>query len=97
MVYKVNGENVISNFDDAGQIVTGIIAGSRSGKGVMTLNILASIIASGCPVCYLDYKPDMAATLWDLERELTSKGYPCRIFSSICPIRYHQHILGWTG
>jgi len=78
---KVNGENVISNFDDAGQIVTGIIAGSRSGKGVMTLNILASIIASGCPVCYLDYKPDMAATLWDLERELTSKGYPCRIFS----------------
>lgn len=78
---KVNGENVISNFDDAGQIVTGIIAGSRSGKGVMTLNILASIIASGCPVCYLDYKPDMAATLWDLERELTSKGYPCRIFA----------------
>jgi len=38
-----------------------ILAGSRSGKGVMTLNILAGAIASGKPVFYLDNKPDMAS------------------------------------
>ena len=38
-----------------------IIAGSRSGKGVMTLNILAGALASGLPVFYLDNKPDMAS------------------------------------
>ena len=38
-----------------------IIAGSRSGKGVMTLNLLAAAISSGKPVFYLDNKPDMAS------------------------------------
>ncbi len=37
-----------------------IIAGSRAGKGVMTLNILASGIASNRSIFYLDRKPDMA-------------------------------------
>lgn len=40
-----------------------IIAGSRSGKGVMTLNILASALASMKPVFYLDNKPDMLSML----------------------------------
>lgn len=43
-----------------------IIAGSRSGKGVMTMNILASALASGKPIFYLDRKPDMASMLYDL-------------------------------
>lgn len=43
-----------------------IIAGSRSGKGVMTMNILASAIAAGKPVFYLDRKPDMASMLYNL-------------------------------
>ena len=47
---------------------TAILAGSGSGKGVVTLNILATFIADGCPTVYLDYKPDMAAMLWQLER-----------------------------
>ena len=38
-----------------------ILAGSRSGKGVMTLNILAGAVASEKPVFYLDNKPDMAS------------------------------------
>lgn len=38
-----------------------INAGSRAGKGVMTLNILAGAIASGKPIFYLDNKPDMAS------------------------------------
>ena len=37
-----------------------ITAGSRAGKGVMTLNILASGIASNRSIFYLDRKPDMA-------------------------------------
>ena len=41
-----------------------IIAGSRSGKGVMTMNILANGIASGKPIFYLDRKPDMASMLY---------------------------------
>lgn len=40
-----------------------IIAGSRSGKGVMTLNILSAALASGKPVFYLDNKPDMLSML----------------------------------
>lgn len=38
-----------------------VIAGSRAGKGVMTLNFLGGALASGRPVFYLDNKPDMAA------------------------------------
>lgn len=40
-----------------------ILAGSRSGKGVMTLNILASAIASKRPIFYIDRKPDMSSTM----------------------------------
>lgn len=43
-----------------------IIAGSRSGKGVMTMNILASALVSGKPVFYLDRKPDMASMMYEL-------------------------------
>lgn len=38
-----------------------IAAGSRAGKGVMTLNVLASGIYSNKNVFYLDRKPDMAS------------------------------------
>lgn len=38
-----------------------ITAGSRAGKGVMTLNILAAGIASNRNIFYLDRKPDMAS------------------------------------
>lgn len=43
-----------------------IIAGSRSGKGVMTMNILANALAANKPIFYLDRKPDMASMLYDL-------------------------------
>ena len=46
--------------------VHNIIAGSRSGKGVMTMNILASAIADDKPIFYLDRKPDMASMLFKL-------------------------------
>lgn len=77
----LDGKNVTINLQDEKNVLTGIIAASGSGKGVLTLNILASLYASGCPVMYLDYKPDMAATLWDVERYFRGKGIPARIFS----------------
>lgn len=40
-----------------------IVAGSRSGKGVMTLNLLAASLSSGRPIFYVDRKPDMAGLL----------------------------------
>lgn len=38
-------------------------AGTRAGKGVMTLNLLASALASKKAIFYLDNKPDMASIL----------------------------------
>lgn len=40
-----------------------INAGSRSGKGVMTLNMIAGALLSGKAVIYLDNKPDMVSML----------------------------------
>ena len=53
-----NGSNGINLSNKVSHYV---IAGSRAGKGVMTLNILGGALASGRPVFYLDNKPDMAA------------------------------------
>ena len=38
-----------------------IIGDAGSGKGVMTMNIIASYIAAGVPIFYIDRKPDMAS------------------------------------
>lgn len=70
---KLNGEDYGINFSAQNNIVTSIIAGSGSGKGVVTLNVLASLLASDSPVVYMDFKPDMSAMLWELERELGAK------------------------
>lgn len=64
----IKGRNVTYNFESPQAVDSLIIAGSGSGKGVVTLNILATFIAEGCPTVYVDWKPDMAAMLWDLER-----------------------------
>lgn len=64
----IKGKNVTYNFESPQAVDSLIIAGSGSGKGVVTLNILATFIASGCPTVYVDWKPDMAAMLWNLER-----------------------------
>lgn len=48
--------------------VHNIIAGSRAGKGVMTMNIIVSGVASKKPTFYIDRKPDMSATLYGLSQ-----------------------------
>lgn len=63
-----NGEN--SNIDITRNITHFITAGSRAGKGVMTLNILAAGIASGRNIFYLDNKPDMASLFKNLCSEM---------------------------
>lgn len=53
--------------DDA--IITTVMAGSGSGKGVLTLAILATLLLSKKSVIYADFKPDMAGMLWDIAKE----------------------------
>lgn len=51
---------------------TFIGAGPRSGKGVMTLNILASAISLGIPVFYADCKPEMSICVKQLAEKYGS-------------------------
>ena len=65
----LSGSPVEINLNNNAYVSIGIVAGSRSGKGVLTMSILASMLAAKCPVVYLDYKPDMAGIFWKLERK----------------------------
>lgn len=63
-VYAASGSDVkMQNY-----FIHNIIAGSRSGKGVMTMNLLANALAAGKPIFYLDRKPDMASMLFGLSK-----------------------------
>lgn len=53
---------------------TTILAGSRSGKGTLTMSLLAPLLASGEPIIYIDNKPDIAGLFWDLERKYSNQG-----------------------
>lgn len=66
MGQDTSGRIMSVNLDrqDASIILIG--AGQRSGKGVLTLNLLGTVLASGSPLIYMDGKPDMAKVLWDL-------------------------------
>lgn len=48
--------------------VHNMMAGSRAGKGVMTMNVLVSGLASGKPIFYIDRKPDMAVLFYELSQ-----------------------------
>ncbi|WP_324823532.1 hypothetical protein [Sinanaerobacter sp. ZZT-01] len=74
MGLKLDGTPLTVNLIDPRKMLTTIIAGSRSGKGTMTMGLLSTIFGSGGSVVYLDNKPDIAAMLWDLEREYSSQG-----------------------
>lgn len=45
-----------------------IFAGSRSGKGVLTNNIISTLLATGSGVIYIDSKPEQARAIWGFER-----------------------------
>lgn len=63
---KDDGTIMTYNFKDRKNPVYGIYAATGSGKGVMTLNLIASAIADLCKVLYIDGKPDMGNVLADL-------------------------------
>lgn len=58
-----------------GSFVLHLSAGSRSGKGVMTLNMIASALASNVAVPYLDSKPDMSSLLLYIAKKLGVKTF----------------------
>lgn len=64
-----------ASFARGDKFATSIVAGSGSGKGVMTLNILAAAIADNIPVMYLDSKPDMSLTVSELAAETGHKAF----------------------
>lgn len=61
-----SGKILTTNLDRQSASIILIGAGQRSGKGVLTLNLLGTVLAEGCPLIYLDGKPDMAPVLWNL-------------------------------
>ena len=90
----VKGRDVTYNFESPQAVCSLVIAGSGSGKGVVTLNMLATFIAEGCPTVYVDWKPDMSAMLWDLERStgariLSVDGLANRTEDSV-PVRNYK-------
>lgn len=42
------------------RLIHNVFAGTRAGKGVMTMNLISCAMAAGKPVFYIDRKPDMA-------------------------------------
>lgn len=60
----------------AGSLFHHINAGSRSGKGVMTLNMVASGIASNKALFYFDNKVDMGSMLSSLAHGGSKRVYP---------------------
>lgn len=69
MLIGVKLDNTLKTTKDLDSWFTPIIAGQRSGKGVLTLNMLLNVLGTGTPLFYLDGKPDMANLLWDLQKE----------------------------
>lgn len=65
----LSGKIMTTNLDRDAACVILIGAGQRSGKGVLTLNMLGTILAGGNPLIYCDGKPDMATVLWDLSKK----------------------------
>lgn len=64
-----SGRIVTENLDTQQSAITLIGAGQRAGKGVLTLNMLGTVLASGSPLIYLDGKPDMAEVLWEIGKK----------------------------
>jgi hypothetical protein len=57
-------------------------AGQRSGKGVLTLNMLGTILSEGNPLIYMDGKPDMAKVLWNLGNKYNQNPAVWDLFNS---------------
>lgn len=63
---KTNGKMLTYNLEQTQAAIMLITAGQRSGKGVLTLNMLGTVIADACPFIYGDCKPDMSKTIREI-------------------------------
>ena len=77
----LSGELVDFDLGENSSFVTSIYAGSRSGKGVTTLSILAAIMAGGIGISYLDCKPDMVNCFWDMENRAVRAGKQGHVYA----------------
>lgn len=66
---NTSGKILTANLDTQQACILLIGAGQRSGKGVLTLNLLGTVLANGSPMIYMDGKPDMAPVLWDVGKK----------------------------
>lgn len=89
------GELVNFDLGENSSFVTSIYAGSRSGKGVTTLSILAAIMAGGIGICYLDCKPDMVNCFWDIENRAVRAGKQGHVYAY--DTHASQSRLGYTA
>lgn len=60
---KDDGTIMTYNFKDPNNSSVAMYGSKGSGKGVMTLNLIASALADGCALMYMDAKPDTAIPL----------------------------------
>lgn len=91
----LSGELVKFDLGENSSFVTSIYAGSRSGKGVTTLSILAAIMAGGIGICYLDCKPDMVNCFWDMENRAIRAGKQGHVYAY--DTHASQNRLGYTA
>lgn len=94
-----DGMPYTANLASPQQVFTTILAGSGSGKGVLTLSLLAGLFAAGHAVAYVDYKPDMAAMLWNMERKINTPIYAVDSLANrdkfgAVPVRNYEYGLG---
>ena len=89
------------NIDLKSKMTHIICAGSRAGKGVMTLNFLASAISSNKTPFYIDRKPDMASLMKELvnsELGLSTNDPPAMFVLNGATYSSHYDIYGqWAN
>lgn len=76
----LDGNILTKNFKDPNNAVSCIYGAQGSGKGVMTLNLIASALADGCDLIYMDAKPD---TGYALVNSAWAKGKDAFVFNGI--------------
>lgn len=76
----LDGNILTKNFKDPNNAVSCIYGAQGSGKGVMTLNLVASALADGCDLIYMDAKPD---TGYALVNSAWSRGKDAFVFNGI--------------
>lgn len=83
---SLDGKLIISSKDDTApvylgsKLVTAINSGSRSGKGVMTSNAMATSVVDGRPIFGADRKPDTLVAFYEAFGGQDAKGTPIGYF-----------------